>query len=202
MNFNRLFARVAFVAVLGGVATVPAQVLGGNVTGGIGGTISGGLGGIDGMARGGARGSIGADVDAIGKARRTVDNTAQRTRTTADAAVSTSTQAAAEAAAQSKARSESAAQSSTSVLGSTDAVGSIDVVGAADAASSTGVQSDVQRPSEGGPQASVMGEATLDASADARHAQPEQPAKSNNVSAAAAGEQRSTASAHSNRNEP
>jgi hypothetical protein len=201
MNFNRLFARVAFVAVLGGAATVPAQVLGGNVTGGIGGTISGGLGGLDGMARGDARGSIGADVDAIGKTRRTVDDTARRTRTTADAAVSTTTQATAEAAAKSKARSESAAQSSTSVLGSTDHGGAIDVVGDADAASSTSVQSDLDRPRQGGPKASVMGDAMLDTSVDARHTQSE-PSKSNAVSASASADQRASASAREKREEP
>jgi hypothetical protein len=122
-----------------------------------------------------------------------VENTVQRTRTTADAAVSTSTQAAAEAAAESKARSESAAHSSTSVL---------DVDGAADAASSVDVQSDVQRPRDGGPKASVMGDAALDASVDARHEQTGEPAKGNTVSASASGEQRASAAARSNRNEP
>jgi hypothetical protein len=184
MNFNRLFARVAFVAVLGGAATVPAQVLGGNVTGGIGGTISGGLGGLDGMARGDARGTVGADVDAVGTARRStaratsraagkVENTVQTTRTATDAAVSTSSETAVEAAAETTPR---------------------DVVSSVDASSSAGAKG-VQRPSRGGPKASVMGDAALDASVDARDAKP---AEGSNVSASAAGEHRSSASARSN----
>ena len=77
----------AAVAAALGCSTVNAQVLGGNVAGGLGGAMSGGLRDMSVITQGRGNGSFGADLDTdshMGTLRRTTSDVAGRTRNTTE----------------------------------------------------------------------------------------------------------------------
>lgn len=77
----------AAVAAALGCSTVNAQVLGGNVAGGLGGAMSGGMRDMSVVTQGRGNGSFGADLDTsshTGTLRRTTSRAADRTRSTTD----------------------------------------------------------------------------------------------------------------------
>ena len=75
MKYRNFLASAAVAAVLASSGVASAQVLGGNVTGGLGGSVTGNLGGglgnVGATGSGAVNGTLGAGTDAVGRVRDT-----------------------------------------------------------------------------------------------------------------------------------